>query len=190
MKATQRKCLHCREHAVSPETLKTYTADLEHDGRSYHVELNDFDVLKCSNCGAMLLDDDANDRLFDALRAAAQLLTPSEIRGHRGALDLTQRELANYLQISESTVSRWETGAQLQQRVMDQLLRAFFTLPELRRFFGMKTVTNEPVSDRISLPTSFTFENAFQPERLSWEPLSLDPLPSGSTSGPKTNQAA
>jgi hypothetical protein len=30
------------------------------------------------------------------------------------------------------TLSRWETGAQIQQRSLDRFLRAFFKLPELR----------------------------------------------------------
>ena len=131
-----RKCMTCRQRAVVPVTLPSYSKEMEHDGREYHVEVADFDVLKCSNCGSIVLDDAANDRLFDALRSAAGLLAPSEIRRQREALGLKQKELANLLQISESTLSRWETGAQMQQRCMDRFLRGFFAVEELRRFFG------------------------------------------------------
>jgi DNA-binding transcriptional regulator YiaG len=76
-------------------------------------------------------------RLSDALRATAGLLQPGEIRAGREALGLTQKELANYLQIAEATLSRWETGAQIQQRSLDKLLRGFFGVEEFRRFLGM-----------------------------------------------------
>ncbi len=42
-----------------------------------------------------------------------------------------------YLQIAEATLSRWETGAQIQQRSLDKLLRGFFGIEALRRFLGM-----------------------------------------------------
>lgn len=136
MGVTLRKCMHCRERAVSP-SVGPYSAEMEHDGRKYLVEIPDFEVLRCENCGSVVLDDAASDRLFDALRQKAGLLAPAEIRGRREALGRKQRELAALLQISESTLSRWETGAQMQQRCMDTLLRGFFGVPEFRHFLGM-----------------------------------------------------
>jgi hypothetical protein len=40
--------------------------------------------------------------------------------------------LADLLGVAVFTLSRWETGAQIQQRSLDRFLRAFFKLPELR----------------------------------------------------------
>ena len=137
MEVALRKCLNCRQRAIAPTTLATYSTELEHDGRKYSIELVDFHVLKCENCGSLVLDDAANDRLFEALRSAAGLLAPSEILRQREALGLDQRELANLLQIPEATLARWETGAQMQQRCMDKLLRGFFAVEELRRFYGL-----------------------------------------------------
>lgn len=142
MKLFPRKCGECRERAVSPVTLPAYTADLEHDGRTYQVTLTDLPALQCSRCHTIILDDAADEALSDALRSAAGLLFPSEIRQGRETLGLTQKELAGFLQISDSTLSRWETGAQIQQRCMDMFLRAFFAVPEVRGFLGAM----EPVS--------------------------------------------
>lgn len=65
MTPTLRKGMACRERAVAPTTLPTYTADLEHDGRGYTVTLNNFEVLQCQRCGAIVLDDAADDRLSE-----------------------------------------------------------------------------------------------------------------------------
>ncbi|WP_169981206.1 type II TA system antitoxin MqsA family protein [Tautonia rosea] len=131
-----RKCSGCRERAVRPEVLDVYRAEIEHDGRKYTVEVPCLAVLKCQACGELVLDDDADERVIDALREAAGLLKPAEIRLHRKELKLTQEQLAGLLSIAESTLSRWETGTQIQQRSMDRMLRAFFEVPELRKFFG------------------------------------------------------
>jgi putative zinc finger/helix-turn-helix YgiT family protein len=136
MKPYPWKCGRCRERAVTGVVLENSRTELEHDGRKYQVELTDFQVAKCQHCGAMVFDDAANRRLSDGLRSAAGLLQPGEIRASREALGLTQKSLANLLQIAESTLSRWETGAQIQQRCMDRMLRGFFGVKEFRDFLG------------------------------------------------------
>ena len=57
------------------------------------------------------------------------MLTPEEIREGREKLGLTQKQFANLLGVGEATVSRWETGAQIQQRAMDRFLRACLASP-------------------------------------------------------------
>lgn len=151
MEPRLRKCLHCREKAVASRTLDRYETDLEHDGRTYHLELHDFAVRQCSHCGAISLNDIAGERLVEALRSAAGLLSPAEIRGHREALGLMQKDLARLMQISESTLSRWETGAQIQQKCMDRFLRGVFQVPEFRRFLeGATTLDANSMSDPVA----------------------------------------
>lgn len=137
MKPFPWKCGNCRERAINPVNLPSYTADLEHDGRKYRVTLNDLPVVRCDNCGTIMLDDAADRRLSEALRSEAGLLHPTAIRAKRDALGLTQKALASYLGIGEATLSRWETGAQIQQRAMDKFLRVFFELAEARRYLGV-----------------------------------------------------
>jgi putative zinc finger/helix-turn-helix YgiT family protein len=133
MKPYPWKCATCRQQTVEPVVLPTYVADLDHDGRTYQVAVNNLAVLQCKNCGAIVLDDDASDRLSDSLREAAGLMSPEQIRRHREGLGLTQKQLANLLRISESTLCRWETGGQIQQRCMDAFLRVAFESAEARR---------------------------------------------------------
>jgi putative zinc finger/helix-turn-helix YgiT family protein len=136
-KPSHRKCLYCRERAVAPTTLPVYTTAMEHDGRKYNVSVADFQVLQCERCGAIILDDSANERLDQALRSEAGLLSPAEIRQNREALGLTRQQLADLLRISMFTLTRWETGAQIQQRAMDTLLRLFFQSGEARRILSV-----------------------------------------------------
>ncbi len=136
MKTRASKCGTCRQPAVNPETI-LYTARITHDGREYDITVPDLAVRRCGNCGAIALSDEADERISEALRRAAGLLEPKEIRRRREALGLTQRQLADYLSLAESTLSRWETGAQIQQRCMDRLLRLFFDLPEVRGRLGV-----------------------------------------------------
>ncbi len=125
--------------------------ELEHDGRKCSVTVNDFRVLQCQRCGAIVLDDSANETLSRALRREAGLLGPEEIHANREKHRLTQKQLASYLRISESTLSRWETGAQIQQRAMDALLRVFFDSSEARSILaGSSGAVPNPLQTRIA----------------------------------------
>ncbi len=144
MKPFPWKCGNCRERAVNPSKLSVYETELEHDGRKYPIAVTDFEVFRCDHCGTVVLDDSANGVLSAALRMAAELLSPEEIRRKRLLLDLTQEDLANHLRVSESMIARWESGTQIQQRCLDVLLRGFFDVEEFRRFLGVP----EPFSQR------------------------------------------
>jgi putative zinc finger/helix-turn-helix YgiT family protein len=184
MKAFPWKCASCRERAAKQVVLPSYTAELEHDGRKYQIALTDLEVVQCEHCGAIVLDDVAEARLIDALRIRAGLLNPSEIRAKRESLSLTQKVLANLLGIADSTISRWETGAQIQQRSLDKFLRCFFELPDVRRFLGapMTTWTMVPVR---SVAVGTLPEMGFIPVegRVSWGG-GLRSIPSPTDSSP------
>src|SRR5262249_51252387 len=102
---------------------------------------------RCRNCGAMILDTEANRQISLAFRRQVGLLTPDEIREKREALGLKQGELAAYLSVAPATLSRWENGVQIQQRCMDKLLRLFFDLPEVR--FALGTAPEATTADRF-----------------------------------------
>jgi putative zinc finger/helix-turn-helix YgiT family protein len=129
MKQPPFKCPSCRKQAVYP-VPEDYVTTIDHDGRSYAVTVPGLPVLICKDCGNRTLDYDANKKVSRALRVAAGLLQPEEIRSNREQLKLTQKTLAERLGIAEATLSRWETGAQIQQRAFDKLLRVYFNVPE------------------------------------------------------------
>jgi putative zinc finger/helix-turn-helix YgiT family protein len=135
MKPYPWKCRTCREREVRPAEVD-YSTEVEHDGRTYHVRVPGLAVLRCDACGALVLDDEALEKVSNAFRYEAGLLMPAQIRKKREALGLTQKQLAVLLGVSEWSLSRWETGAQIQQRAMNNLLKGFFDVPEFRAHLG------------------------------------------------------
>ncbi len=125
------KCGKCRERTVEPATVD-YSTTIEHDGRAYEVSVPELPVARCQNCGEIVLDDDANRRISETFRAQLGLLTPARIRQSRERLGLTQQQLAKDLGVAEASLSRWETGAQIQQRALDRLLRLYFGCEQVR----------------------------------------------------------
>ena len=94
---------------------------------------------------------------YRAFRHHASLLTPEEIRSGREKLGLNRQAFAQCFGIAVSTLSRWETGSQIQQRFHDGILRAFFAMPDLRTFLaklhGVLYATNG-ASATTSVPVS------------------------------------
>jgi putative zinc finger/helix-turn-helix YgiT family protein len=133
MKPFPWKCGVCRERGLAPAVID-YETEVTHDGQTYKLRLAALNVFRCGLCGTIVLDDEADKKVSDALRLEAGLLSPEEIRRGRESLHLTQKQLAQYLQVGESTLSRWETGGQIQQRSLDRLMRLYFQVPEARRF--------------------------------------------------------
>jgi putative zinc finger/helix-turn-helix YgiT family protein len=134
------KCRSCGNKTLNP-TVVDYSTQMEHDGRSYSLLVPDLEILECETCHERVLPDASFQRLIEQLRVEAGLLAPAEIREKRKQLGLTQEQLASYLKVAEETISRWETGRQIQQRHSDLILRAFFDLPELRTYLGMMCET-------------------------------------------------
>ena len=89
--------------------------------------------LKCQKCGEIVLRFQDAKRLHeDAIelyRKKHGLLSADEIRAIRERFDLTQADLARLLHLGANTVSRWESGRNVQTAAMDLLLRLVRDLP-------------------------------------------------------------
>jgi putative zinc finger/helix-turn-helix YgiT family protein len=145
------KCPNCRERRVVRVT-EQYETTIEHDGREYPISIADLSLLRCEACGNRVLTGEADDRVSRALRTAAGLLTPEEIRARRSALNLTQLQVAEALGIAPARFSRWEAGSQIQDHLSDRMLRAFFDLPELRRYLAAPGQRLAPFSAPVEEP--------------------------------------
>ena len=107
-------------------------AEIKHDGTLHSVSLPSLNTPRCRSCGEVLFDDRPDEQINNALRSQLRLLTPAQIRRRRKELELSQSELAERLGVAEATISRWETGALIQSRAMDNLVRLYFAVPEAR----------------------------------------------------------
>jgi len=134
------KCRSCGQQLLNPKKVD-YSTEMEHDGRAYSFAISDLSILECDACGERVLPDDSLQLVLDELRRKAGLLTPTEIREKRKQLGLTQEQLASHLGVAKETVSRWETGGQIQQRGFDKLLRVYFSVPEARSYLDPKLAT-------------------------------------------------
>jgi putative zinc finger/helix-turn-helix YgiT family protein len=89
--------------------------------------------LRCGKCGEILLRFQESRRLGqDAIaiyRKKHGLLSADEIRAMRERFELKQADLAHLLRLGANTVSRWESGRNVQTAAMDILLRLIRDLP-------------------------------------------------------------
>src|SRR5437868_13675456 len=96
-----KRCGKCGQKVMRLATV-SYSTTIEHDGRTYRVEIPDLTVPQCANCQALSIDDAADQQISAAFRRVARLLTPEDIRQGREKLALTQKEFANLLGVGES----------------------------------------------------------------------------------------
>jgi putative zinc finger/helix-turn-helix YgiT family protein len=132
------KCGGCGERVVQSASVD-YSVTIEHDGRSYEVEVPELQVARCEACGEVVLDDEANERISDAVRAQLGLLAPAQIRQNRERLGLTNQQLASALGIGEANLARLESGGQIQPRALDRLLRLYFGVEQVRTLLSDET---------------------------------------------------
>ena len=89
--------------------------------------------LRCPKCKEVVLRlEDARRLGEDAIaiyRKKHGLLSAGDIRAIRERFELTQGDLAKLLHLGQNTVSRWESGRNVQTAAMDVLLRLLRDVP-------------------------------------------------------------
>lgn len=125
------QCPRCLKHTVVPDKVDL-SIDVRYDGRLRAVSLPGVTVPVCSSCHERVFTNETDDALRAATREQLHLLTPAQIQAAVRQLGLKQKDLAARLGVAEETISRWISGSMLQTRAMDNLLRAYFALPQLR----------------------------------------------------------
>ena len=89
--------------------------------------------LQCPECDEVVLRfSDARRLQEDAIahyRKKHGLLSADQIRAIRERFGLTQSELARLLHLGANTISRWESGRNVQTEAMEMLLRLLRDLP-------------------------------------------------------------
>lgn len=102
------------------------------------IAVPDVAHLRCPKCHEVVLRMDQarklRERALDAYRSRYDLLSADEIRSIRERHHLTQVKLARLLRLGGNTISRWESGRNVQTAAMDVLLRLIRDIPESLRY--------------------------------------------------------
>ncbi len=89
--------------------------------------------LHCPKCNEVVLryidSRQLSENAVAIYRRKHGLLSTDEIRALRERLSLTQNELAKLLRLGSNTISRWESGRNVQTEAMDLLLRLVRDVP-------------------------------------------------------------
>lgn len=125
------RCRSCGQAKVELET-RAYDAEVRHDGRLYSFTVPKLRIPVCQNCGEMIFTEDVDAQVSEGLRSHLKLLTPYEIRQGIDRLHMPQKEVAQLLGIAEETISRWIRESHIQSRAMDNYLRVFFGVSQVR----------------------------------------------------------
>lgn len=141
-----RKCAECGEVAVEQKVIP-YDAEVKHDGKLHKFHIDHLVIDQCSHCGEQYFTNDTDDQISSGLRLHVGLLQPDEIRQQLELLGLTQREFAEHLRVAQESVSRWLTGAAIQSRSLDTLMRLYFRLPSVREELKQPGTLATPAAD-------------------------------------------
>ncbi len=110
----------------------------------------------CDACGEMEFSSDDLDALDraegEAYRQVYGLMQPAEIRSLRKRLNLTQVQFESAMGVASPTVSRWETGAVVQTKVADNLMRMMAEYPEVAMDMLERAEIVRPCSLKTTLP--------------------------------------
>lgn len=85
----------------------------------------------CDACEEVLIPPELGERIEKQRYINEELLSPQEIKAIREKLHLTQMEMAEFIGIGAKTYTRWETGASIQNKSSDTLIRLADAHPEL-----------------------------------------------------------
>jgi DNA-binding transcriptional regulator YiaG len=137
------RCTTCGEKAIYGATVD-YTGTMHHELVPYSVHVPALKAARCTNCGTIKLDAEALDLLTVAFMRQLNLLAPDQIQEGRLKSSLSQAQLATALGISDAAVERLETGGQIQTRSLDNLMRLFFGLPQVREILTTQQISSLP----------------------------------------------
>lgn len=142
-------CRNCRQMRVEPQRVD-YQDSVRYDDHLVSYLARDIEIPICQNCGEKVFTEKVDSQLCEALQRHLQLLTPSQIREGIGRLGISRKEVADRLGIAEDLLWRWAHGFSIQSRAMDNLLRLFFQIPEVRT--ALSTPAIESSLELISAP--------------------------------------
>ena len=131
---------------VCDGSLKMKSSEKIVEYKGEKTTLYGFAEFVCTVCGEAFVDEktigEYEPRVRDFHRRVDGFLTSSEIKALRKKLNLTQDKLAQVLEVSRLTVSRYETGRLTQSKSQDIHMRMLKDYPEVLKAVDPKTDLN------------------------------------------------
>jgi DNA-binding transcriptional regulator YiaG len=118
-------CPACGKTSVRESTV-SHIVTGQHDNRPYKFTVDRLVAPQCTECKEVVFDRSVNAQISDAIRRHLKVMSPDEIRRALTGRCITQRQLADALDIAPETISRWMTGLIIQSRSNDRRLRKYF----------------------------------------------------------------
>jgi len=125
------ECPRCGKAEVESAVFD-FDAEVRHDGKLHAFRVPALRAWQCRACGERIFTNDVDRQVNEALRSHLGLLSPREIRAGIDRVGMSQKEVAECLNIAEATLSRWLNEVQIQSKSLDTLLRVFFAFPNVR----------------------------------------------------------
>ena len=126
-----RTCVEC-DNALVVRLAIPYNAEVKHDGKLHSFFIAELCIDKCKECGEEYFTSETDSQISKELRVYLCFLQPEEIRAKLHALGINQSDFAKRIGVAKESVSRWLTGAVIQNRAMDNLMRLFLGLDSVR----------------------------------------------------------
>ncbi|MEE8732895.1 MAG: type II TA system antitoxin MqsA family protein [Eggerthellaceae bacterium] len=123
---------------------------IEVDFKGEHLTVLDVPHFLCENCDDIAFNAEQLDAyshaIDEAYRERMGLLSPSQIKSIRKSISCTQAQFESLVGVSTPTVSRWETGASIQQKTADNLMRVIEKFPGIADFLAERAEAYAPAN--------------------------------------------
>jgi putative zinc finger/helix-turn-helix YgiT family protein len=123
------KCPVCGKGPLRSEIGDFKASFEDSSGVVQEVLVRDISKRVCDACGEFILDQEAEERISSAQRAAMGLLSAEELIRFRKSLFKTQEEMAELLCLGKKTWCRWESNDHFQSESLDCYLRLLIENP-------------------------------------------------------------
>jgi putative zinc finger/helix-turn-helix YgiT family protein len=130
IKMEERACPICGEGKLRQET-SDFRAEFKDasSGRMSEVVVHNIPKSVCDKCGDFILDEESEDKISAAQRAAMGLVSAQELQAFRKSLGKTQEEMSELLGLGKKTWCRWESNDYFQNESLDRYLRLLMFVP-------------------------------------------------------------
>jgi DNA-binding transcriptional regulator YiaG len=152
--------MECDQETVVCSTIP-YNAEVKHDGKLHTFLIPELRIDKCTACGEECFSSETDSQISKELRVYLCFLQPEDIRAKLAVLGINQTDFAKRIGVAKESVSRWLTGATIQNRAMDNLMRLFLGMESVRSVLsengpreGLGVIENDIVTTRIAVSTA------------------------------------